>query len=369
MNILHVTKKYPHALGGDAVVVSHLEAEQKKAGHTVTILTSRCDDIIRARHVYMFGLSDTAEALDSITIRRLLSLVSLFFVSFAFLRRHKPDVIHTHSVDMAFFVSFAARLYGIPLIHTFHIVTFYNQAQHVIRRKTELWLARQAHPTSVTAPNNFDVEQLREHGLPQATVLPNGVDISFWRPPSPPQKTDAFTFFSVGRLEHQKGYPTLLEAVAELKADWPGAFRVLVAGEGSQKTQLASYAKSHDLEDIVQFVGRKSPDEIRTLLHNSQAAIFPSLYETTPLTLLEAWAAGLPVIMTPVGILRGASINFDAAFVTPIEDATQLAKTMRHCLEDETHRRQVAVSGQQEATKYAWPAIAEQAEQLYRGAL
>ncbi|HVQ44325.1 MAG TPA: glycosyltransferase family 4 protein [Candidatus Saccharimonadia bacterium] len=181
MNILHVCKKYPDALGGDAVVVSNLRRQQQAAGHDVAVVTSNCNEILKGRHIYKIGMKDTPASLDSITPKRLVSLVILSLGMFGILRRERPDVIHTHSIDMAFFVSFAARLYGIPMVHTFHIVTFYDATQSALRRKSELWLARAAHLRSATAPNSYDVAKLQAAGLVQTVLLPNGVDLAFWR--------------------------------------------------------------------------------------------------------------------------------------------------------------------------------------------
>ena len=182
MKILHVTKKYPNALGGDTVVVSNLQKHQEAAGHQVAILTSNCDEIKDGPRVHKFGLRDTPSALDQITRRRLVSLIGLFFKAFIVLLKERPDVIHTHSIDMAFFVSFAARFFRRPLIHTFHIVTFYDENQSAMRRRTELWLARVADPRVIPAPNTHDVAMLQRAGLEQARLLPNGVDLDFWRP-------------------------------------------------------------------------------------------------------------------------------------------------------------------------------------------
>jgi len=135
MNILHVCKKYPLALGGDAVVVANLQKQQQAAAHQVAIVTSNCDEIQCGAHIYKLGLKDTPAGLDVITLRRMASLLVLLFKMFVILPKERPDVIHTHSIDMAFFASFAARLYGIPIVHTFHIVTFYDATQPALRRR------------------------------------------------------------------------------------------------------------------------------------------------------------------------------------------------------------------------------------------
>jgi len=366
MNILHVCKKYPQAMGGDAVVVSHLQKHQRAAGHHVAIVTTNCKEIIDAPYVYKYGIKDTPANLDAITLRRVISLLILFFRSFAIIRQERPQVIHTHSIDMAFFVSFAARFYGVPIVHTFHIVTFYDADQSVIRRKAELWMARRAKLHIMTAPNTHDVEQLQAAGMMDAVVMPNGVDAAFWQADGPHVPNDMYTFLTVGRLEPQKGYEYLIKATALLRAGLSKQFRVIIVGEGSQKETLKKCIDELHLQNIISLVGRKSPEEIRTLLGRADAAVFSSLYETTPITMLEAWSVAVPVIVTKVGLVRDAPTDFNAAYIVPPKDEHSLMHAMRAVATDAKLSATMALKGQKEAQKYSWPHIAQLAQALYR---
>lgn len=366
MRILHIVKKYPNALGGDAVVVANLQKQQQNDGHTVAIVTSNCAEIPQQPHLYKVGLKDTPERLDSITFKRLLSLLILSARMFAILPKERPDVIHTHSVDMAFFASFAARLFGVPIVHTFHIVTFYDQNQSIVRRKTEVWLAKKAKARLATAPNNYDVQKLQAAGLRQALLLPNGVDLSFWELPTRNQQTSTFTFMAVGRLEPQKGYEYLIRAAHQLSGVPIAPFRVLIVGEGSQDAKLRKLASSLGVDNLVSFEGRRSAAGIRDLLAGADAVVLPSLYETTPITLLESWAAKVPVIATPVGILRDLPPGYRAAYIVPPKDAKALTNAMHLCMTDAEERAAKAAQGYQEAQKYAWPLVARTAETIYR---
>ncbi|MCX6750240.1 MAG: glycosyltransferase, partial [Candidatus Pacearchaeota archaeon] len=133
MRILHVTKKYPNALGGDAIVVQNLEKQQIKNGHKVFVLTTNCDEIINKENLTKFGLKDTPSDLDKITFRRILSLIQLYFKSFKILREIKPDVVHSHSVDMGYIMSFACRRYSIPIINHFHAGFFLDKKDNFVR--------------------------------------------------------------------------------------------------------------------------------------------------------------------------------------------------------------------------------------------
>lgn len=361
MNIMHITKKYPPATGGDAVVVSNLVQEQRAAGHSVTVVTSRSVRQPTDSQVFTFGLADTPSNLDTITLRRLVSLCMLMFALFGLLRRERPHVIHTHSVDIAFFASLAARWYGIPIIHTFHIVTFYDHNQSALRRRTELWLAKNAAPRIVTAPNKYDVAQLQRGGLGQTVWLPNGINLPFWQVKRTPSGT--FTFVSIGRLEKQKGYEYLIKA-AGILAERLEPFRVIAVGDGAERKELEYL--TFETQAPVEFVGNKSTAHVRDILAQADCVVIPSLYETTPLTLLEAWAAGVPVIATPVGILRTAAPDFLAAYVVPAKDPSALADAMQQCMRDHAGRATKAEQGRREVANYTWPDIAQTAENLYR---
>jgi glycogen(starch) synthase len=277
-------------------------------------------------------------------------------------------VIHTHSIDIAFAVAPAARFYDIPVVHTFHIVTFYDANQSAFRRKIELWLAKRAKPHVATVPNNYDVKKLRKAGIGQTVLLPNGVDLAFWQARADAAgENEDFTFLTAGRLELQKGYEYLVRAASQLAHTLPVRFRVIIAGDGSQEETLRELIHSQDVEDIVMLAGRKNPEEVRALFSRADAAVFPSLYETTPITVLEAWAAGVPVIVSSVGILRDVPTDFDAAYVVPPANEDALAEAMSQCITDTEKRAAVAAKGFEEASKYAWPRVAQTAEAIYRG--
>lgn len=365
MKIMHVTKKYPNAMGGDAVVVYNLQQQQEAAGHKVVIVTSKCAEIRYAPNVHTFGLLDTPANLDKITLRRMVSLVFLTFAMFKLILKERPDVIHTHSIDMAFFVSLVAWLYDVPVMHTFHIVTFYDKSQSRFRRWSELWLARWAHLRVITAPNKYDVNQLFLKGLDQAQLLPNGVDTAFWNLEHSKPSTETTSFISVGRLETQKGYETLLRAMVCLQAATDRPFTVTIVGEGSRGEHLQDLAQELQIEDIVTFVGRKNAQEIKQMFAESDIAVFPSLYETTPLTLLEAWAARMPVISTSVGLLRDMPEDFNAAYVVAPKDENALAEAMYSAMHDTDKRDVIAENGHHEVQKYVWGNISRLAEFAY----
>jgi glycosyltransferase involved in cell wall biosynthesis len=353
VKILHTSKKYPGVHGGDAVVVANLERLQVAAGHRVTILTSNCEETERRPEVVRFGLKDTPAALDRISLRRLLSLFLLIFQAFRVLRRERPDVIHTHSVDMAFVISLAARVYRIPLVHTFHIVTSRDEVHGFVRNRAELRLLKAARPSLVTALNQTDLKHLSDTGL-DVVLLPNGLDMAVWTPLELRPDDDRFAVISVGRLEKQKGYPLLVEA-AGLLGDGVG---VTIVGGGSLQGELQALIDRTKVTDRVTLAGPKSPDEIRELFARSDAMVISSLYEAMPLALLEAWASGLPVITTEVGMVQpteGGTAR-GVHLITDREPAT-LANAIRRLRDDRAYREELVASGFDEVSQYTWTRV------------
>jgi glycosyltransferase involved in cell wall biosynthesis len=362
VKILHATKKYPALHGGDAVVVSSLEQLQVAGGAHVIILTSNCAEVPARNGLYRFGLKEQAAALDRISVKRLISLVILVFQAFRIIRRERPDVIHTHSVDMAFALSLAARRYRIPIIHTFHIVASHDKAHGFLRNRIEMALARGARPAMVTALNQPDLDHLKSAGL-HAVLLPNGLDMSVWTPMPLRQDQARFDVISVGRLERQKDYGLLINAASMLSEE----VDIKIVGDGSLRSDLQELISRRHLTGRVELVGQKSVAQIRDLLSRTDAVVICSLYEAMPLALLEAWATGRPVITTEVGMVQptAAGTARGVHLVTDRDPAT-LAAAIRRLQNDRAYREELVEAGFAEVRQYDWRTVYLRLADYYR---
>lgn len=364
MRILHISKKYPDAIGGDAIVVKNLELHQTQAGHDVTVLTNNCREVIRKDNVIQFGILESAAHYDKISLKRIVSLVLFFLTSFRVLSAVKPDIIHCHSAELGFLISFPAKVFGIPVIQTCHGICFNDRSMSSIKRIMEAFLLKFGFFTYITTVDKCSLEDFSRQGIRNVRYIPNGVDIAPFSGKSIhcpyPMK-----FLCVGRLEHQKGFDVLIDAAISLKKVTDD-FQVNIIGDGSLRDDLATRISRCSLESIVHLLGSVTKEELVRQYGCSDAFILPSRWEGMPLTLLEAWAAGLPSIVTNVGGLPALCTHMENAIVVKPGDPDALCCAMRLVMEHPDIAEMIGSEGNRIArTLYSWEAVGDQYLALY----
>jgi colanic acid/amylovoran biosynthesis glycosyltransferase len=146
----------------------------------------------------------------------------------------------------------------------------------------------------------------------------------------------------VGRLAAAKGLPILLEAVAKIE----GA-RLDVAGDGPDRKMLEAKALSLGLSDRVRFIGYQSQHQVRELLKETDVFVLTSFAEGVPVVLMEAMAAGVPVVATQIaGIPELVTDGHSGLLVSP-GDVDAAAHAIFRLLEDANLRNRFAAAGRE----------------------
>jgi glycosyltransferase involved in cell wall biosynthesis len=365
MKILHITKKYPPLIGGDAIVVQSLEIEQKKQGHDVFILTSKTIKTGKSTNVYHFGILENIYNLDNITPKRIYSLILLFFRSFSFLRKIKPAIIHSHSPDLGFVCSFAARLFGIPIVNTCHGVTFADKRFSNAKRMIEKFFLKHALFSTIITVDKTTLPVFTNAHIKPVIYIPNGVDISFFIPTPKNHKKEIFTFLFVGRLENQKGIIYLIEAI-KLLATSQKNFKVLIVGEGSLRNTLQLQVRKYQLENFIFLIGKKEKAELREYYQQADGFVLPSLWEGFPLTILEAWASGVAVIATKVNGIPAICTDKKNALLISKENPLELSVAMNTLLNNRNLAESLGQQGRILVCKcFSWQAITNETLKVY----
>lgn len=362
VRILQVTKKLPPVVGGDATAVSSLVRSQTRRGHDVHVLVYRAAGIESTDHVHPVGPTQTPEGLDRIGIRRLRGMRAMRIWTAENLPSLHPDVIHAHAVDVGSAVVGAAKEREVPVVLTCHGVWYPHQPSWSLSGRIERSLLRRGYE-AITSVDRASVQALREAGRPDAILVPNGVDAADFTASA--QRDDALRFLFVGRHVHQKGIDDLLEATARARSEIGNRFVLELAGDGPARSRLERKARDLGLSDAVRFLGSLSRPELLSAYGRATVFVLPSRFEGFPLTILEAWAAGLPVIATSVGGIPDLCDDGNALLVPPA-DPEALAAAMISLSRDPARREMMGTAGRSLVReRYNWDTIAEAYERVY----
>ena len=193
-------------------------------------------------------------------------------------------------------------------------------------------------------------------------VVPNGVDparFSVARAPGRP--AGAFVVGFVGTLKPWHGLPTLVEAFARVAADIPGA-RLLVVGDGPERSPMAQSLARQGLADRTTFTGPVAHDAVPGLLAQMDVAVapYPPLegFYFSPLKLTEYMAAGLPIVASAVGQIATLIAHDQRGLLYAPGDAAALAKALARLHADERLRRRLGESARAYVTAHhTWSAV------------
>lgn len=364
MRILHATKRYPNSTGGDGIVVSNLQRYQERSGHEVFVMTSNCPDIVDGPRVTKFGPPIVSADLDVINARRIVTLLGMLCYAFWFLRRVKPDIIHTHCPDFAFALSFAARLYRIPTINTCHGVSFNDSSFSAAKRHLEVFLLRSARHRLIITVDAAALPDFDAIGLGPVVYHPNAVEPDGFLPCRPAPEGRVRMLY-VGRLAPVKGIPILLKAFREVLLRNPNV-ELQLAGPGRELDDYRGLATQLGVSHRVTFLGRRCPEELAELYASSDIFVLPSLYEGFALVILEAWASSLPVVVTRVGNVPEVCVDESDALVVPPGDPAALAAALERLVKDGELRDWLGRRGRDKIeTTYNYAATSRLLERVY----
>ena len=176
-------------------------------------------------------------------------------------------------------------------------------------------------------------------------VIHNAIDPSQFERPCRPALRAALTgdasrplVLGVARLEQQKGQTYLLEAIARI----PEATLVLV-GDGPDRAQLETQARELEICDRVRFLGYR--EDVADLLASCDVFVLPSLFEGLPLSVLEAMAAGKPVIATKIEGTTEAIVDGETGLLVPPRNSRALANAIHQLIQEPRLARRLAAAG------------------------
>lgn len=254
-----------------------------------------------------------------------------------FLRRGRFDVLFTHLRPANILGAVAGKIAGVPTITTLHSVS-----TRPARGALATWALRRATTCTVAVGQAIAEAHREKLGNARCVVIPNPVGQI--PPLSPAERLatrhelvggDRPLLVSIGRLVPEKGYPDLLAAFTELRRTHPQA-ALVIAGAGPLEEQLRTHIDGLSLQGHAHLIGLCR--DVPHLLAAADIYVGASHSEGLPLSLLEAMAAGLPVVTTDVGDI-GAVVVDGTGHLVPPHDPEALAAALKVLLEDPERAR------------------------------
>jgi glycosyltransferase involved in cell wall biosynthesis len=332
VRLLHIVGE--SRFGGVAKIILPLGQVAQADGWQVDVLTT---DPIFQQAVRQHGLGLVNLDVIRREIRPLWDLGGLLRLR-QFLRSESYDIVHTHTSKGGFVGRLAARLAGVPVIvHTAHGFAFHEGSPVPIRLfySTLEWIASRWCDRIVSV-SEFHRSWAIRLGMcrpRKIMAIPNGIaDICRNQEAAPAEirgqlgaRRGDLLILSIARLAEDKGLKYLIEAAAMLPHTGR-RIQIVIAGEGPARSQLERLASHLGVTDRVSFVGFR--EDVGDLLAACDLVIFPSLREGLSISLLEAMAAGKPIIATSIGSQREVASQADLALLVRPADALSLSENI-----------------------------------------
>lgn len=259
------------------------------------------------------------------------------------LKRHRIEIIHTHNTQPLIDGTMAAILSGVKtIVHTDHARKFPDKLRYMILEKIMSIFAYKIVGVSEHTSNNL----IKYERISPAKIMtiPNGIDEVVFNinidksefrcelgiPPQGP-----IIGFG-GRLSEQKGLTYLLQAMPKIIKKLPNT-NLIIAGEGPDENELKEEAKKLNIDKNVFFIGPRM--DMNKILKFIDIFILPSIWEGLPMIILEAMAAGCPIIATAVGGNATAIHNGVNGRLIPAKDPGTLSTEIIKLLSDSKLRK------------------------------
>lgn len=356
-NVVHVTAKYPPSLGGLENVVEQLSLAQSDIGTPNHVVTS---NLGYEKH---YADSNSVKRIKAIEVA---GLPIIFNLLFTLMREQRGSIFHVH-VAQAFIpeVSWlAAKIRKAKLVCHFHLDVapsgrfgwiFYLYKKYIfpltLRVSDKVIVFSEEQKALVSRKYGVDKHRI--------IVIPNGVSQAFFHRPRTLGHREVKRVLYVGRLSPQKNISQLLGAAKELG----DGFSIRIVGDGELKNALMERGSELGLNNV-EFVGRMNGDRLIQEYNKADIFVITSEREGMPLVVLEAMAAGLPIVGTDV--LGNDTLIENRGLLVQLNDSHGLAQAIIKLAHDSSLYRELSSKSYGYAMLHSWPLVAEATSQIYR---
>jgi glycosyltransferase involved in cell wall biosynthesis len=281
-------------------------------------------------------------------------VTSLFYIASLIRRVPDYDIIHIFSASYFSFVLAPTPAILIGKYYQKKVLLNYHSGEaddHLTRwRRTALPVIDRV--DSLIVPSEYLVRVFAKFGK-QADVIYNLIDTTQFR--FRERRQLKARFLSNRNLEVHYGVDRVLRAFAIIQEKLPTA-SLTVVGDGSQRNRLKSLAQELGLQQT-EFIGQIAPDRIAEQYDANDIYLNGSEIDNQPLSILEAFACGLPIVTTDAGGIPDIVTDGVTGFVVPRGDYRMMAERAIQLIKDPNLAHEMTVKGHEECRKYSWESV------------
>jgi glycosyltransferase involved in cell wall biosynthesis len=276
----------------------------------------------------------------------------------ALFRQYRPTVVHTHIIGLNYAYPLMLRYRTPARVHTVH-----SLAQREMGVRVGAWVRMLAFryrlggvvPVAVADEVRASIQQL--YGYPDPPLIPNGIPTDEYAP-DPDRRVQwrqahgiepyATVLVHVGRFAPPKNHALLIEAFAQVRSDAP--LYLLLVGGGELENAVREQVAALGLQERVRFLGVRA--DVADILRASDVFVLSSRVEGNPMSVMEAMAAGLPVVSTAVGGVPELVREGETGLLVPPNDAGALARALQALMDNPARRQAMGAAARQHAVAH-----------------
>jgi len=288
-------------------------------------------------------------------------VTSLVYVAMLLARVWRYDVVHVFSASYFSFLlaplpaMLAAKLYGAKIVLNYHSGEAEDHLMHWQTAVPTIGLA-----DVIAVPSAYLVDIFARFGL-QARAISNIVELDNFRFRS--RRPVRPVFLTSRLLESHYNLPCVLKAFAIIQRHHPEA-RLTIAGDGSRRAEIEGLAKKLELRDVV-FAGCVPPGEMPMFYSEADVLLNGSNVDNMPISIIEAFAAGLPVVTSDAGGIPYIVAHEQTGLLVRRGDHEAMARAAMRLLDDEEFAYEIASRACAACQKYTWTEVRRDWLNLY----
>jgi len=281
----------------------------------------------------------------------------IFFKSLSLIKKEKIDILHCQGFLSSFLGFLLSKLTGTPYIVTVQrLEKKGNPLKEMVYREASCCIG-----ASRAVRGYFEAV-----GAKSIEVIPNGIDLARFEGLDR-KEHEGFVVVTVARLEKVKGIEYLIKAFS--RCDLLGRSHLLIIGDGSERKNLESLSVKLGLTGKVKFLGQIPNERIPAYLMCADCFCLPSLKEGFGIAILEAQAAGIPVIGTKVGGILDLIEDGKTGILVEPKNPEAIAQAVMKISSEPEMASHLVQNAKNNLIKYDWGNISQQVFNIYQKCL